>query len=142
MVAIDRMRTLSQRARAAWLVAALVALAFAQTLGAMHRVVHAPTLGPAALLAASAESAAGLDSRARADAVGAPVSALEALFTGHAAEHACDQYDQLTHADFLVGVHLPLPHDTAPSDTQPLHPGWRLAAQAAGFLARGPPIVL
>ncbi len=95
-----------------------LALALLQTLGVMHRVVHAPH---------------GADGHA--------TGWLERLFAGHAANgHGCDAYDQASHGDLAGGfaaldvpavppaVELPLPHSS-----------WHTAAQARGFLARGPP---
>ncbi len=134
------LRTLSRRGRAvlgATLLLAL-ALALAQTLGLVHRIVHVPLL---------LQGAAGTLAPARA-AVGATASpetqksALQALFIGHAFEHGCDLYDQASHADMLgvavlVAAALDLPSQTLARTL----PTWYLAAQAAGFLARGPPVV-
>ena len=130
-------RTLATRARTVWLATALIALALAQTLGAMHRVVHVPALGVAGLAASTAPVAStGLA------AVPRPASTLEALFAGHDAEHACDQFDQLTHADIVFGTYPAWLLDAGGCDRLPTPPGWQLAAQAAGFLARGPPAVI
>jgi hypothetical protein len=121
-------RRLSDRLHRAILIAALVALALAQTLGALHAIVHAPRL-------ASTGSGAVLERAA------APrTDWLAALFTGHAhADHACDLYDQLSHADMLPAVLPALPPVLPPVAADAVHVAWRLASQAAGFLARGPP---
>lgn len=104
----------------------LLAFVLAQALGLMHRIVHSPLLGQAAV-------------QASAEAPQAEVSWLKALFAGHDSERGCDLYDQLNHADLACGdaLSLALQEPTAAADV--LHPGWQLAAQAAGFLARGPP---
>jgi hypothetical protein len=102
-----------RRALPAALAAALVAaLLFAQALGLMHRVWHAPGLEevPARLV------------------------------DGHAHDTPeCRLVDQLAHADGLVGASpapalLPAPAAPALPSRSPA-----LAAQAAGALARGPP---
>ena len=104
----------------------LLAFVLAQALGLMHRIVHAPLLGQAAVHASS-------------EAPQAEVSWLKALFSGHDGERGCDLYDQSSHADLACGdaPSLALQGPVAVADV--LHPGWQLAAQAAGFLARGPP---
>jgi hypothetical protein len=103
----------------------LFALVLAQTLGLVHRIVHAP-IGAHPAIAASASTTAG-------------TSWLKALFAGHSSEQGCDLYDQLSHADAVP---------TPPTAAILVHaldavPTWHsvgyLAAQAAGFLARGPP---
>ena len=65
---------------------------------------------------------------------------LDPLFADHDANaNACASYDQLAHADFLWGP----PADVCAAVTAPAecasNPAWHLAAQAAGYLARGPP---
>ena len=104
----------------------LIALAFAQALGAMHRVLHAPKAVQAMLAARSASADFG-------------ASVFDVLFAGHDSEHACDHYDQLNHADLASGAHTVFA--PAPMAGQPvaLRPGWQLASPRAGFLARGPP---
>jgi hypothetical protein len=105
----------------------LIALVFAQTLGLVHRIVHAPTIGhPALLASATASTPAG-------------TAWLKALFAGHSSEHGCDLYDQLSHADAVpqASINPLMVHDI---DAVPSwHSGVHVAAQAAGFLARGPP---
>ena len=158
------LRTLSARLRRTLCMAMLVALALAQTLGLIHRIVHAPAGGYAAFAASSAgtgttsntdsasEVAASSMSGARAAAALSTTNAgaaaafnastdwLKALFAGHSSEQGCDLYDQFSHAD---GV------STAPAVVVLLAAGdvasasparSRVAAQAAGFLARGPPV--
>ena len=108
----------AHRSRRRWLALALGALLFAQMLGLVHRIAHAPNALPAA------------------QAV--PDHAAKALFGAHDDESKCRLYDQLMHADLAVGTPAfaaPLP--VAAIGTE-LHPAWHLAAQAAGFLARGP----
>ncbi len=104
----------------------MVTLLLAQTLGSQHRVVHAP---------------GGAVQASHADIVhAAPAHPdwRDALFAGHE-QAGCDSYDQLSHADFLWGASV---ESTAwaQSPTPPgAHPSSHLAAQAAGYLARGPP---
>jgi hypothetical protein len=105
----------------------LIALVFAQTLGLVHRIVHAPTIGHPALLAAAA-------------AATPPGTAwLKAVLAGPSSEHGCDLYDQLSPADAVpqASINPLMVHDI---DAVPSwHSGVHVAAQAAGFLARGPP---
>ncbi len=94
----------------------LAALLFAQMLGLVHRVAHAQAGAPAAVVAPQAAK----------------------LFDQHA-DAECRLYDQLMHADLAVGAApavdvLPMLAPQAAS-----LPAGRLAPQAAGFLARGPP---
>ena len=132
------LRTLSRRLRAVLCAGLLLALVLAQTLGLVHRVVHAPLV---------LQGAAGAAHRVAPAPSEAPFAqgvkrGLPALFAGHVFEHGCDLYDQASHADML-GV-APLvaaavdPRPLAPVRTQPT---WQIAAAAAGFLARGPPVV-
>lgn len=120
------LRHLTPRTIRTLLFSVLVALAFAQTLAALHHVVHAPR--------AVSASAAG-----QAQPVRTHGTAIEALFAGHDSERACDQYDQLNHADLAAGVHAVFVPTALVDVPVTVHPGWQLAAQAAGFLARGPP---
>jgi hypothetical protein len=121
-------RRLSDRLLRAILVAAVVALALAQTLGALHAIVHAPRL--------ASTGPVGVQERAvapRSDWLGD-------LFAGHGhADHACELYDQLSHADLMPAVLPALPAVLPPVAADTVHVAWRLASQAAGFLARGPP---
>jgi hypothetical protein len=103
----------------------LLAFVLAQALGLMHRIVHAPLLGQGFVHAAA---------EAQVD-----VSWVKALFAGHDSERGCDLYDQSSHADLACGDTLVLALQGPSTGTMHLHPGWQLAAQAAGFLARGPP---
>jgi hypothetical protein len=121
-------RRLSDRLHRAILVAALVALALGQTLGALHAIVHAPQLMAAGSGAAFERAAA-----PRTDW-------LADLFAGHGhADHACDLYDQLSHAGALPLALPALPPVLPPVAADAVQVAWRLASQAAGFLARGPP---
>ena len=128
------------RLRHTMLFIVMVALLLAQTLGLMHRLVHAPH---------AAQAAFGVDTTPQASAVQGPQAHVEGathaastwldrLFAAHA-DTGCEAYDQLAHSDFLWSdaptVSEPAVHGATPSS----HPVWQLAAQAAGYLARGPP---
>ena len=114
------------RFKRALITGVLLAFVLAQALGLMHRIVHAPLPGQGFVHASVEAPQAGL-------------SWLKALFAGHDNERACDLYDQSSHADLACGdaPSLALQGPNATADV--IHPGWQLAAQAAGFLARGPP---
>jgi hypothetical protein len=95
------------------------ALLLTQALGLLHRVTHAD--GPPS---SHAEHSHGL---------------LEALFAQHQDEDDCQIYDQLSHADgvgygFVEPGAMPPVQQPAMALRTPM-----LAAQAAGYLARGPP---
>lgn len=119
------LRAASMRFRRLACATLLFALVLAQTLGLVHRIVHAPIGGHPAI-SASASTKAG-------------TSWLKALFAGHSNEQGCDLYDQLSHADAVPAASTAaiLAHafDAVPT----WHSVGHLAAQAAGFLARGPP---
>lgn len=117
------------RFKRALITGVLLAFVLAQALGLMHRVVHAPFTGHAAAQAAAEAPQAG-------------VTWLKALFAGHDGERGCDLYDQSSHADLACGgaPRLALQGPIAIADV--IHPGWQLATQAAGFLARGPPALV
>lgn len=123
------LRAASVRLRRSLCMTVLVALAMAQTLGLVHRIVHAPlvghpaysTRGPAAALPA------------------VKTDWLKALFAGHSSEQGCDLYDQFSHADGIpTAPALVLPPEPGDRAT-PWHAASAMAAQAAGCLARGPP---
>lgn len=64
---------------------------------------------------------------------------LQQLFEGDEHAASCVLYDQLAHADGLPSLPmLWLPPAWVPA-VPPWHARWQLAAQATGFLARGPP---
>ena len=114
-----------------WAAACAVALVLVQTLGLLHRVVHVDARG------------GDVASSARADDVRPSVAAsgfVSSLFAEHRSWLDCDLFDQMSHADLSVGG----VSDIAASERADLparsHAGWHLAAQAHGFLARGPPL--
>jgi hypothetical protein len=93
------------------------ALLLMQALGLLHRVLHADGPSPAA------------QERGR----------IEALFAHHHDLGDCQIFDQLSHADgvgfaFVVPGAMPPASMAAPALQAP-----QVAAQAAGYLARGPP---
>jgi hypothetical protein len=107
----------------------LVALVMVQSLGLLHRIVHA---------GGAANDAPGVQALVDGATSGEAGSWLDRLFARHD-QHGCDAFDQLTHTDALCGVAaLPVtqPAAAAPAER---HHAWQLAHQAAGFLARGPP---
>jgi hypothetical protein len=111
----------------ALIAAVLVALVLVQSLGLLHRFAHAPR-GPADVVSVSV-SVAGT----------ATAGWLKTLFAGHDQDGACDVYDQLAHADLLAGVAPVTLPAIEPMPPATPHHAWQIAAQAAGFLARGPP---
>lgn len=108
----------------------LLVLVSMQSLSLLHRIVHAGSASDDAPHVLSTASAAS----AEADGW------LEQLFDSHD-RHGCDAFDQLTHTETLCGV--PSLPGAAPQAGAPAghHRAWHLAHQAAGFLARGPPML-
>lgn len=153
--------------RDAILLTVAAALLLSQSLGLLHRVVHAtpavaahlvlgaPTLAHATLAHAQTQDRGHTQGRGHTQAhaqprahtavavVAEPAASghwLDPLFADHDANaNACASYDQLAHADFLWGP----PADVCAAVAAPAecasNPAWHLAAQAAGYLARGPP---
>ena len=115
-----------RRLRRPLLAGVLLALVLAQTLGAMHRIVHAPR--------ANGQVAAGLAAK------GMP-HGLAALFAGHSGEQGCELYDQLVHADLLPVLPPALPPvPPAPAPDAVVRVAC-FAQPIAGHLARGPPVL-
>src|SRR5437763_1512108 len=129
-------RQTSRHLRRTILSLVLWALTLAQTLGAIHRVVHAPL----AVQAAAAQAVAVKAPSGTAIAVAqSPTTWLQALFYGHSAEHRCDLYDQSSHADVLVDA---VAHDDPSPSTCAVDVDadvGRHAARALVSRARGPP---
>lgn len=128
------LRTLSQRGRAMLCSALLLALVLVQSLGFIHRIVHASPMLQAGAVPRTAPAMAAVAERAP--------QGWQALFAGHMGEHACDLYDLASQAD-LLGTAAP---GTATIDSLPEAFAHRLsrgqsATPVAAFLARGPPVV-
>jgi hypothetical protein len=122
-----------------WLAVAL-ALVLAQGLGLVHRVLHAPQGGPA-ISRSVGEPAPGPAQAlpgARANVAVALPSLLARLFADHEPS-GCESYDQLSHADLLWGEPVATCMLASSGAVSAPHAAWQLAAQAAGYLARGPP---
>lgn len=111
-----------RRLLAGWLVCALL---LTQGLGLLHRIVHAN--GPADVA-----------HPAHADPV-RDHGTLASLFAHHHDAADCQVFDQLSHADAVgfAQVHTPGVSVAGPCGAAPRLPD--VAAQAVGFLARGPP---
>ncbi len=118
-----------------------LALVVVQMLGLAHRIVHADRSQLAGTSAAAAP-AGGSDSPApKAFAHRSGSGWLLAVFSGHDPTHDCDAFDQMSHADFVAGVTIEAVAPPAPpAEACFMHAAWHLAAQARGFLARGPPL--
>jgi hypothetical protein len=113
-----------RRLRRPLLAGVLLALVAAQTLGAIHRIVHA-TLPNGEFAFVSAK--------------GTP-HGLAALFAGHSGEQGCEVYDQLAHADLLPALPPALPPAVPePAPGAVVHIGC-VAQPIAASLARGPPV--
>ncbi|NUZ06682.1 hypothetical protein [Piscinibacter koreensis] len=122
----------------------LVVLVLVQTLGLLHRAAHARHIlldrvaasqamgdGVIAPFVASSECRAG---------VKCDRGWLRALFAGHDQLRQCEHYDDLS-ADVLAFGSAPVLLQASPQNELPAaHSAWHVAAQAQGFLARGPPI--
>ena len=130
--------TTGRRAFAFVLAVALVAV---QLLGLAHRVVHADR----AQLGATTTSAVAVGAEPAPAAVRASHahrgagSWLLAVFAGHDPGGDCDAFDQMSHADVVFAVVPAASSLPAATPACPAHAAWQVAAQAQGFLARGPP---
>ena len=120
-------RATPRRLRSTILAIVLLAVALAQTLGVVHRIVHSPLTAHAAAAAGAHQAQAG-------------AHFLQALFAGHSTEHGCDLYDQLSHSDLLQVETVVVALLLVPQACASVAPAGRIAARAAGFLARGPPL--
>lgn len=109
-----------------WLLPMMAAaLLWLQALGLWHQVVH----GHAVHSGAAPASAGGHDSHDH------------HAFAGHdEGDPQCRLFDQLAHADIAFAAANAAPCLTAGDGPVAATPAGRPAAQAAGFLARGPPL--
>ena len=130
------MKVSSVRHRRRWQVAVLaICLMLAQALWLLHRVAHFKVSSRAALAHASAE----LKSPPCDFAIG---SWARALMPDHQDERSCADYDQLGHADMAPGCNVPTASHAPVMRAEVTHAASGMAAQAAGFLARGPPALV
>ena len=128
-------RQASRRFRSTLFAVVLMAFALAQTMGLMHSIVHA------AFPAHATANVGGMNAGGVTASATPALGWLQALFVGHAGKQGCQLYDQLSHGDLTAApigaAVLSLPPGAW---GDPARPAWHLAAQAAGFLARGPPL--
>lgn len=106
--------------RRRWLPPLLALLLLVQTLGLLHRVLHAPGRHAVAHVTAQSGGAA-------------------SPFGHDDGDLQCQLYDQLAHADLAFGAAPVLAVIVPAHAREGVPPAGRLAPQAAGFLARGPP---
>ena len=102
-----------------WLPLLLAALLLAQTLGLVHRVLHRPGGGTVVSAADGRQHAFGHDD----------------------GDSQCRLYDQLAQGDLAFGSVTLSVAPALPAGCVGALPAGRLAPQAAGFLARGPPSI-
>ena len=125
------MNQLLRHVRTPLIVAMVLLLLWVQALGLLHRVAHAP--GAARGVAVATEATLTTPAAQRSSRW------LQALLPEHDSDRSCQLYDQLTHADAAPAAALSLVALTAHAAPEATHRASCLAAQAAGFLARGPP---
>ena len=135
---------LGQWRQRSWVAAAFaltlaLSLLLSQALWLVHRVAHSGLIPQRS--ANSVAAVSGVDINVHADAEAKVLGSwTQALLPQHNDERSCAQFDHLTHADMAPGCGEPpglsQAHCLALSAT---HVASQLAAQAAGFLARGPP---
>ncbi len=107
-----------------WLVAIFAAcLLMAQGLWLLHRVAHVGIATHSSLAASELNSG----------------QWAKALLPDHRDERSCAQYDHLCHADMAPGCDLVNATQQHVLLAPATHVASQMAAQAAGFLARGPP---
>ena len=119
-------------------------LTLSQALWLLHRVAHVGQVGHVGQVAHVAHGGHLGQSTVstRTASVALEVGAwTKALLPDHKDERSCAQYDQLSHADMAPGCHAL--HATLARNAlaQVTHVASSMAAQAAGFLARGPPAI-
>ena len=127
---LESMNLTHRRLRTPLIFAVALCMLLAQALVMLHRIAHAP----AAVRSVS-------QSQVLAQAVGANTAAhwIQALLPQHDSDRSCDLYDQFTHFDAATDS-SPAAQMQAPDEPVAVaHRASCLAAQAAGFLARGPP---
>ncbi|MBX3606409.1 MAG: hypothetical protein KF788_14105 [Piscinibacter sp.] len=113
-----------------WLPLLLAAMLLAQGLGLVHRVLHAPRSGVPGVHASEAVGTGAPQARAAGDAFGHDEG-----------DPQCRLFDQLAQGDLAFGVVAVAVAAPAPSTPPGAPPTGRLAPQASGFLARGPPLL-
>jgi hypothetical protein len=112
-----------------WLLCVLsLALWWSQSLGLVHAVLHGS--GLEARVHGQAELAGQADEG----------QASGGLFSNHHSQADCHAFDALSHADAIAVLPLAVACQATEAllDAQP--PSGRIAPQASGFLARGPPL--
>lgn len=112
--------------RRGWLLAAVLALLAAQTLGLAHRVVHPGVSAPV-------HSHDHAHDHAHESADG--------LFADHDDAPDCRLYDQLSHADSLPVLPLAVAALLVPAFLLACREGETVARHVALFQARGPPLI-
>lgn len=121
-------RAIPPHLRRALIAALLLMWAVTQTLGAIHRALSGHTAAPQH------------DQRVAAVAAGPDGSTLQALFADHHDERDCRLFDQLAHADLAWGEPAASPTLAGGDTPAATHAAGQIAAQSAGYLARGPPV--
>lgn len=120
--------------RRALVIAVLMCVLLVQWLGTVHGIAHTP--GPAGS-PATAHAAAPEGQAAPAGATtGTPQGA---WFGVHDDESQCRLFDQLAHADLVWQLAPLLVEPRGCAEAPGTWAGGRIAPQAAGYLARGPP---
>ncbi len=121
----------------------VAALLVVQMLGLAHRVTHAGhgQDWAAERAADTIATTATTDTTAGASTEVAPrvPGFFAALFAGHAGQRDCDAFDQMSHADVARASAPIVVAEPLPGAPVVFHGAWHIAAQAHGFLARGPP---
>jgi hypothetical protein len=114
---------------ALWALCLGFCLVLSQALWLLHRVAHFDTVAQASVTAKSTPPAKSGNLWA------------EAFLPDHLDERSCAQYDQLGHADMAPGCPAMDLTQAATALALATHVASLMAAQAAGFLARGPPAI-
>jgi hypothetical protein len=114
-----------------WLVAVLaISLVLSQALWLLHRVAHVGVATQTSAAQAHAASSGHAADRW-----------VKSLLPDHQDQRSCAQYDHLSHADMAPGCAAQDVTQAHAVLAQATHVASQMAAQAAGFLARGPPAI-
>lgn len=129
-----------------WRMSALVllvlALLFVQTLGSLHRVLHAPALASVLQDNASVLHLQVAEPALATDGSPASTDGWAQLFAGHQNPADCRSYDQLSHGDCVPGVPVLAVSLDVPAFLVMLLVGVACARRCAPIQAHGPPGVL
>lgn len=118
----------------------VLALVSVQTLGLLHRVVHAPAWASMLQDESRPVQAQGREAARAVDRNEAATGFLAQLFAGHQSGSDCRSYDQLSHGDCVASVLVQAMPLVLPVFLVFVPAGVAFVRRSALFQARGPPV--